>query len=235
MKVLIVAKTRQGSGACIGGITFEGRASGSSRPTPRRTNAPAWSARWARSGGRRRPGRAYDPAPHREHHRPMQARCGAMSACMPFIEQRMPPVAGGPELLFAGLTQAAPSGALYIAAQSGIPSFSTAFWRPDQPLARVEDGKRIRYRYPAPEGIAPWSSLASRSRPSCSRRARCCASRWRTGGGLPNIPTLSGAVMSSYRVVLAKRSGSVGERRRRESGGWRERESGGRRVRGIGL
>ena len=25
MKVLIVAKTRQGGGACIGGITFEGR------------------------------------------------------------------------------------------------------------------------------------------------------------------------------------------------------------------
>ena len=25
MKVLIVAKTRQGSGACIGGITFDGR------------------------------------------------------------------------------------------------------------------------------------------------------------------------------------------------------------------
>ncbi len=26
------------------------------------------------------------------------------------------------------------------------------FWRPDQPLLRVEDQKRIRYRYPAENG-----------------------------------------------------------------------------------
>jgi ATP-dependent DNA helicase RecQ len=79
-------------------------------------------------------------------------RCGTMPNCPPFIEQRMPPVAGGPELLFEGLTQTTPHGALYIAQRAGIPPFSTTFWRPDQPLTRAEDGKRIRYHYPAPDG-----------------------------------------------------------------------------------
>ena len=70
----------------------------------------------------------------------------------------MPPKIGGSELLYEGLTQGAPSGALFIAERTGIPPYSTTFWRPDQPLTRVEDGKRIRYRYPAP-GRRPHAGL----------------------------------------------------------------------------
>jgi ATP-dependent DNA helicase RecQ len=43
-------------------------------------------------------------------------------------------------------------GALYISEQRGIPVRSTMFWRPDQPLTRDDDQKRIRYRYPTEDG-----------------------------------------------------------------------------------
>jgi ATP-dependent DNA helicase RecQ len=153
MKILIVAKTRQGSGACIGGITFEGQ-------SVRLIAADV--ATNERVGLEYQVGEVWEveaiPAenvipPHVENVivRSKQ-RCGTMPACTPFIEQRMPPAVGGPELLFDGLTQTTPHGALYIAQPTGIPPFSTTFWRPDQPLTRVEDGKRIRYHYPAPDG-----------------------------------------------------------------------------------
>jgi len=153
MNVLIVAKTRQGSGACIGGITFDGR-------SVRLIAADAATNEHA--------GREYDvgdvwavdahPAtdvipPHVENivvHR--KRRMGPMTNPAPFIERHMPPRVGGPDALYEGLTQATPTGALYIAQASGVPPYSTTFWRPDQPLQLVHDGKRLRYRYPTPDG-----------------------------------------------------------------------------------
>jgi ATP-dependent DNA helicase RecQ len=79
-------------------------------------------------------------------------RMGPMSAPERFIERHMPARAGGPEMLYEGLAQAAVGGALYIAERSGVPPYSTMFWRPDQPLTRTEDSKRLRYRYPTPDG-----------------------------------------------------------------------------------
>ena len=153
MEILIVAKTRQGSGACVGGITFEGR-------SVRLIAADA--ATNERAGLEYQVGEVWEvDAVSAEHVTPPHVEnvivrskrlCGTVPACTPFIEQKMPPVVGGPQLLFEGLTQAAPYGALYIAEHAGIPPFSTTFWRPDQPLTRVEDGKRIRYRYPALDG-----------------------------------------------------------------------------------
>lgn len=75
-----------------------------------------------------------------------------MPSPIPFIEERMPPVIGGVERLYEGLTNSAAGGALFIAQRTGIPPYSTTFWRPDQPLQRDEDSKRIRYRYPTPDG-----------------------------------------------------------------------------------
>lgn len=152
MKVLIVAKTRQGGGACIGGITFEGRSV--------RLIAPD-------AGFNERVGLEYQvgevwevdasPAnqtipPHVENiivH--AKRRLGPMSAPEVFIAAHMPPATGGIESLYQGLTQTTATGALYIAQRTGIPPFSTMFWRPDQALCRDETGKRIRYRYPCPE------------------------------------------------------------------------------------
>ena len=81
-----------------------------------------------------------------------KCRLAAMGAPEQFIATHMPPVTGGANLLYDGLTQAARTGALYIAERTGIPPFSTTFWRPDQPLQMTDDSKRIRYRYPTPDG-----------------------------------------------------------------------------------
>jgi ATP-dependent DNA helicase RecQ len=153
MKVLIVAKTRQGRGACIGGITLDGQ-------SVRLIAADATTNEYA--GLEYKVGEVWEievtapervVPPHVENV-VVQAkrRLGPMSQPHEFIERHMPPKVGGPELLFEGQAQVASTGALYIAAQSGIPPYSTLFWRPDQPLTRIQDSKRLRYRYPTPDG-----------------------------------------------------------------------------------
>ena len=154
MKVLIVAKTRHGSGACIGGITLdEGR-------SVRLIAADA--AFNEHVGLEYHVGEVWEvDATPAEHVIPphveniivrSKCRLAAMSAPEQFIATHMPPVTGGANLLYAGLTQAARTGALYIAEHTGIPPFSTTFWRSDQPLQMTDDSKRIRYRYPTPDG-----------------------------------------------------------------------------------
>ena len=154
MKVLIVAKTRHGSGACIGGITLdEGR-------SVRLIAADA--AFNEHVGLEYNVGEVWEvDATPAEHVIPphienvivrSKSRLGPMTSPIPFIETHMPPCAGDTNILYNGLTQAARSGALYIAERTGIPPFSTTFWRPDQPLQRTDDSKRIRYRYPTPDG-----------------------------------------------------------------------------------
>jgi ATP-dependent DNA helicase RecQ len=69
-----------------------------------------------------------------------------------FVEKQMPPQAGGPDALFEGLAVQSGHGPLFIAERSGIPSFSTMFWRPDRPMRQDLSGKRIRYRYPGSDG-----------------------------------------------------------------------------------
>jgi ATP-dependent DNA helicase RecQ len=152
MKVLIVAKTRQGGGACIGGITFEGqsvRLIGADAATNEHVGLEyAVGEVWEVDA---------EPAPqvippHVENIVVRgKRRLGTMPGCAAFIEPRMPPQTGGPAHLYEGLAQVAPGGALYVSEAGGIPPYSTTFWRPDRPLLRVEDGKRIRYRYGASE------------------------------------------------------------------------------------
>ncbi len=153
MKVLIVARTRQGSAACIGGITFEGR-------SVRLIAADAATNEHA--GLEYQVGEVWEvdavPAeqitlPHAENIVVRsKRRMATMSGCTAFIARHMPPLAGGWEALFDGLIQAADSGALYIAARTGVPPYSTTFWRPDRPLTRIPGGKRLRYGYPAEDG-----------------------------------------------------------------------------------
>ena len=153
MNVLIVAKTRQGKGACVGGITFEGR---SVRLIPAQGDT--------HEGGNLEYniGEVWDVdaaapeqiiPPHVENIVVRsKRRLGPMSAPERFIERHMPPRMGGPEVLYDGLAQPAPGGALYIAERSGVPPYSTLFWRPGQPLTRVQESKRLRYRYPTANG-----------------------------------------------------------------------------------
>jgi ATP-dependent DNA helicase RecQ len=153
MKVLIVAKTRQGSGACIGAITFEGQS----------VRLIAADAEWNEKAGMEyevgevweleaAPAKKVIP-PHVENVIVRsKRRLPPLNGKNQFIRRHMPPVRGGPGVLYEGLTQATKMGGMYIAEESGVPSHSTTFWIPDQPLARVDDGKRIHYRYPDPAG-----------------------------------------------------------------------------------
>ena len=154
MKVLIVAKTRQGSGACIGGITLdEGRSvrliaadAGLNEHAGLEYNV---GEVWEVDGA---PAEQVIP-PHVENIIVRaKSRLGPMTDPVPYIETHMPPRTGATSVLYDGLTQSARTGALYIAERTGIPPFSTTFWRPDLPLLRTDDNKRIRYRYPAPDG-----------------------------------------------------------------------------------
>ena len=68
------------------------------------------------------------------------------------IELLMPPKLGDPRELYEGLLKTTSSGSLYITVDGDIPPYSTTFWRPDQPLTRDTEGRRIRYRYPTENG-----------------------------------------------------------------------------------
>ncbi|HSN74974.1 MAG TPA: hypothetical protein VL334_07770, partial [Anaerolineae bacterium] len=149
MKVLIVAKTRHGGGACIGGITFEGQsvrliaadAATNDHAGLEYSVGEVWEVEAAAA-------QQVIP-PHVENIVVQSKRLmGPMSSPERFIARHMPPRVGGPEQLYEGLAQMAPGGTLYIAQRCGVPSHSTLFWQPDQPLTRVEDNKRLRYRYP---------------------------------------------------------------------------------------
>ena len=153
MKVVIVAKTRMGSGACIGGLTFDGR-SVRLVPPDREWNdqfnqeynvGDVWEIDY-------RPAPDILP-PHVENIDVRWKRPAPPIDDLPaFIEVNMPPKAGGLDALFEGLTQATQAGVLYVAARTGVPPYSTLFWRPDRPLVRDDDAKRIRYRYPTEDG-----------------------------------------------------------------------------------
>ncbi|MFH1634804.1 MAG: DNA helicase RecQ [Chloroflexota bacterium] len=153
MKVVIVAKTRMGSGACIGGLTFDGRSLrliAADRATNDHFNqeyqvGEVWKIET-------RPDPEIIP-PHVENVIvTSKHRLGPIMQIEEFIEQQMPPVAGGVEAILEGLAQTTNVGSLFIAERTGIPSRSTMFWRPDKALQRDDDHKRIRYRYPTAEG-----------------------------------------------------------------------------------
>jgi ATP-dependent DNA helicase RecQ len=150
VKVLIVAKTRRGNGACVGGITDAGR-------SVRLVAANA--ASHERAGLEYNLGDVWeltaapDPniiPPHVENVIVWQARRVRQSDKLEeTIRRFMPPVEGGPGLLFDGFTQTTPAGGLFVCERTGLPSRSTMFWVPDQALTLDTEGKRIRYRYPA--------------------------------------------------------------------------------------
>ncbi|MCY3549295.1 MAG: DNA helicase RecQ [Candidatus Poribacteria bacterium] len=156
MRVLIVAKTRMGKGACIGAITETGK---SVRLIPFNADPHDGGNKeyevgeiWEISA---EPETSLIP-PHNENIvvykksrlHPAKDTKDLVSA----IELLMPPKTGDPRELYEGLLKTTSSGSLYIAVDGDIPSYSTTFWRPDQPLTRDTKEKRIRYRYPTENG-----------------------------------------------------------------------------------
>jgi ATP-dependent DNA helicase RecQ len=153
MRILIVAKTRRGAGACVGGITEAGHsvrliasdAASNERAGLEYEVGEVWEI-----------GSAPDPdivPPHVENIIVLRARRLRRSQKVAeTIHRFMPPLVGGPEKLFDGLTQATSGGGLYIAERTGLPHRSTMFWAPDQALRLDFEGKRLRYRYPTSDG-----------------------------------------------------------------------------------
>jgi len=134
MKVVIVAKTRMGSGACAGALTFDGRSlrlTAADRETNDHFNmdyqvGEVWEVET-------------QPAPeiilpHIENVIVTRdRRLGPITDIETFIEQQMPPVSGGADVIFGGLAQTTKAGSLYITERIGLPGPSTMFWIPDQP------------------------------------------------------------------------------------------------------
>ena len=151
MRVLIVAKTRMGGGACIGAITEKGE---SVRLIPYNADPHDGANREYEVGDiweiTAEPETSLIP-PHNENfvvrkksrlHTTKDPK-DLVSA----IELLMPPKIGHPRELYEGLLQNTESGRLHIAKQSGIPPYSTTFWRTDQPLTLDTEKQKLRYRY----------------------------------------------------------------------------------------
>ena len=158
MRVLIVAKTRMASGACIGGITETGE---SVRLVPLNADPRDGANREYNIGdiweisAEPVPETSLVP-PHVEDyvvHEKQLIRTAPDTKCLvSSIELLMPPKTGHPQVLYEGFLCATRNGALYVPAGSDVPSYSTVFWRPDHPLERDTDDRRIRYRYPTDTG-----------------------------------------------------------------------------------
>ena len=153
MKVLIVAKTRMGKGACIGGITQDGK---SVRLIPADIDVHDDAGQEYEVGDlwevESTPAPDITP-PHVENiivHE--KRRLPHLKDPIAIIKKYMPPKVGGPAELYEGLMQSTLNGSLYIAESGGLPPYSTTFWRADQPLVLDTTSKRIRYRYPTEDG-----------------------------------------------------------------------------------
>ena len=150
MKILIVAKNRRVEGASIDGITFDGRsarlfAAEGEEMGVEYEIGEVWEVEISPVVGIKPP-HIEDVTVHNAH------RLAPMSEPEAFIQRLAPPQIGGIEVLFDGLSLATKSGALFIDERNGIPSYSTLFWQPDQPLQRDGDDDHIRYRYPTGDG-----------------------------------------------------------------------------------
>lgn len=151
--VLIVAKTRRGSGACIGAIGADGRSL--------RLEA-ANAADDEHAGLDYSVGDVWEAqiAPHPQIIPPhvetvvvySKRRLRKAADIIGPIERFMPPVSGGVAELYTGHLQRSASGALFITQCAGLPPASTLFWRPDRALRLDTNGVRLHYSYDDDEG-----------------------------------------------------------------------------------
>ena len=156
MRVLIVAKTRMGGGACIGAITETGK---SVRLIPFNADPRDGANREYEVGDiweiTAAPETPLIP-PHNENivvHRKQRLHTTQDTKdLVSAIELLMSPKIGHPRVLYEGLLKTTDSGSLYVPAGDDVPPYSTTFWRPDQSLIRDTEGRRIRYRYPTDNG-----------------------------------------------------------------------------------
>ena len=156
MRVLIVAKTRMGGGACIGGITETGE---SVRLIPLNADPHDGANREYEIGDIWEITGALETSlipPHNEnfvvHSKSRLYRTEDTRELISAIELLMPPKTGNPCELYEGLLKTTGRGRLYIPVGDDVPPYSTIFWRSDLPLTRDTQDRRIWYRYPTENG-----------------------------------------------------------------------------------
>ena len=158
MRVLIVAKTRMGSGACIGAITETGE---SVRLVPLNADPHDGANREYEVGDiweittEPVPETSLVP-PHIEdivvHRKSRLHATKNMKDLVSTIELLMPPKVGDPRKLYEDLLQTTGSGSLYVPPGGDVPPYSTTFWRTDKSLKLETDKRKLRYRYPTEDG-----------------------------------------------------------------------------------
>lgn len=158
MRVLIVAKTRMGGGACIGAITETGK---SVRLVPFNADPHDGANKEYNVGDIWKIAAELVPEvsltpPHNEnivvHEKQHLHSTKDTKDLVSAIELLMPPRTGHPQELYEGLLQTTGGGRFYISKQGGIPPYSTTFWRTDQPLTLDTEKQKLQYRYPTGNG-----------------------------------------------------------------------------------
>ena len=209
MNVLVVAKTRMGAGACVGGIALDdGR---SVRLIDAHVDVhhggnlhyavgEIWEIETAA---------AEIMPPHVEDVIVQSSRrVGRQRNVIALIEQHRPVVSGGIERLFDGRLQRSSSGALYAADAGGLPAFSTGFWRPAHPLHRVETKRRIRYVYPGAQGDCTFVFVGFQDTiaeiPAGALLRVSLSRRWRPDGK-PDVELRCYAQLSGWFEVAAEK------------------------------
>jgi ATP-dependent DNA helicase RecQ len=145
-----------GSGACIGAITEKGE---SVRLVPFNADPHEGANReyevgdiWEITG---EPETSLIP-PHNEnfvvHKKSRLHTTENMKDLVSAIELLMPPKVGDPRKLYKGLLKTTENGSLYLSPGDDVLSYSTAFWRTDQPLVLEREMRKLRYRYPTENG-----------------------------------------------------------------------------------
>ena len=160
MKALIVGKTRMQSGLCIGAIAEDGQSLRLDSNSDYQVGQ-IWDIDYT-PAIQRRPPHTEDVSVNSKKY----IKEFSVKNQVKVIESSMPPTIGHPRNLYEGLLQIdnrRGRRALYIAERSGVPSYSTTFWRPNEPLTGLTEeevyGKRYNmdrvrmfYRYPTENG-----------------------------------------------------------------------------------
>jgi ATP-dependent DNA helicase RecQ len=206
MKVLIIGKTRRGSGACVGGITEDGRcvrlvaadAAINARAGLEYGIGEVWEIDWAPDTDIIPP-HVENIIVHRAHHIRHSHRLEET------IRRFMPPVAGGPEGLFEGLAQATER-ELYIAQRTDCRVTARLFGCQTNRSNSTAKTNGFTTATQLTMVDVLWRLSDFRIRFPKSQPALCFAFLWLTGG-IPRIdPTRNSVVLCSCRVGLGRRS-----------------------------
>ena len=156
-RVLIVAKTRMCNSTCVGGLNLEGnqnirllRSDGSNQPNDTRFEVgQVWDLAFQPLSG--------TTPPHIEDIRVTQERyIGPASNLRTMLMQRIQPWQGGPDQLFQGKLTVERTG--YVSRTGSLPSCSTGYWLPDNPLSlslNFREGQPYYQIITQPEDIFP--------------------------------------------------------------------------------